>query len=189
MKDKGLVILGVVILFIIIIAGSGIGKYNTIVDKEELVSTKQADIDAALQRRADLIPNLVNTVKGYASHEQKIIDSVTTARQNLINAKSTEDKIKANEKLTTAVDALMVVVENYPDLKANTVFINLQDELSGTENRITRTRTDYNAAVKEYNSLIKKFPASIIARMFNFEQKEYFEATEGSEIVPDVNFE
>lgn len=142
-----------------------------------------------LQRRADLIPNLVNTVKGYTSHESEIIDKITTARENLLNANTLEDTQKANDELSTAINALMVVVENYPDLKASENFINLQDELAGTENRIAVARKDYNDAVNQYNMSIKVFPTNILAGMFGFTEEKYFEASEESMRVPSVSFE
>lgn len=181
----GIVIAVIVILMVIIFAST----YNGLVNKQEEVEGKYADISVQLERRADLIPNLVNTVKGYASHEEKVIDNITTARENLINSKSIEEKANANQELTNALNALAVVVENYPDLKANTNFINLQDELAGTENRIAVARRDYNEAVKNYNKTIKSFPKNIIASMFGFEKKAYFEAKESANNVPEVTFE
>lgn len=181
----GIVIAAIVILMVIIFAST----YNGLVNKQEEVEGKYADISVQLERRADLIPNLVNTVKGYASHEEKVIDNITTARENLINSKSIEEKANANQELTNALNALAVVVENYPDLKANTNFINLQDELAGTENRIAVARRDYNEAVKNYNKTIKSFPKNIIASMFGFENNAYFEAKESANNVPEVTFE
>ncbi len=181
----GIVIAAIVILMVIIFAST----YNGLVNKQEEVEGKYADISVQLERRADLIPNLVNTVKGYASHEEKVIDNITTARENLIDSKSIEEKANANQELTNALNALAVVVENYPDLKANTNFINLQDELAGTENRIAVARRDYNEAVKNYNKTIKSFPKNIIASMFGFENKAYFEAKESANNVPEVTFE
>lgn len=186
MKGKvGIIIAAIVIILAIFC----IGSYNGIIEKEEAVATAESNIDTALQRRVDLIPNLVNTVKGYAQHEESIIDNVTTARENLLKANTTDEKMKANGELDQALNALMVIVENYPDLKANTNFINLQDELAGTENRIATVRRDYNEALKTYNTSIKKFPGSIVAGMFGFEQKTYFEASENANTVPEVNFE
>ncbi len=185
-KGTGIIIaiLGVVLVLAMIIGGS----YNSIVTKSENVDTKSANVSVMLERRADLIPNLVNTVKGYTTHETEIIDKITKARENLLAAKDMDDKVKANDELTKSLDALMVVVENYPDLKASENFIQLSDELAGTENRIAVARKDYNDAVKSYNTAIKKFPMNIIAGMFGYEQKEYFEASEGSTKVPNVEF-
>ena len=173
---------------IAVIALFCIGQYNGLVTRSENVDSKYADLDTMLQRRADLIPNLVNTVKGYTSHEDEIIDKITTARANLNKAKTIEEKQEANDELTASLNSLMVVVENYPDLKASENFINLQDELAGTENRIAVARKDYNDAVKSYNTSIKKFPGSIFAGMFGFDQRAYFEATETGKEVPSVNF-
>lgn len=188
MKDSmkiGLIIGGIIILIIALFAGS----YNNLVGKEEDVDSKLADVSVQLERRADLIPNLVNTVKGYTSHETEIINSITSARQKLLNADSVSEKAEANDELTNALNNLLVVVENYPDLKANTNFIQLQDELAGTENRIAVARKDYNDAVKDYNKSIKKFPQNILAGMFGFEEKDYFEAKESANEVPEVSFE
>lgn len=188
MNRIGKIGIGLSIIFIILIMIFA-GAYNSLVSAEEDVESKLADISVQLERRADLIPNLVNTVKGYVSHEEKIINNITEARENLINAKNVEDKAEANEELTNALNSLIVIVENYPDLKANTNFIGLQDELAGTENRIAVARKDYNDSVKKYNKIIKSFPKNILARMFGFDKKEYFEAKESSINVPEVDFE
>ena len=153
---KGTIVGLVVGVVLVILVLTGIGSYNKMTTSRENVDTKLSDVDVYLQRRADLIPNLVSTVKGYVQHEEKVISDITTARENLVNAKSMSEKAEANQELSNAINALMVVVENYPDLKANTNFINLQDELAGTENRIATARRDYNEAVKSYNSLIIK---------------------------------
>lgn len=188
MKKSGIIILCIlgVIGFIVLAMISG---YNGMVAKEETVDSKFADISVQLERRADLVPNLVNTVKGYVQHEEKAIELVTTARENLLKANSVDDKAEANEELTSAINALMVIVENYPDLKANENFINLQDELAGTENRIAVARKDYNDAVSTYNKTIKSFPNNMLAGMFGFEKKNYFEASESAKEVPNVSFE
>lgn len=185
---KGTIIALVVAAVILILGGTLISGYNDLVEKNENVESKYSDISVQLERRADLIPNLVNTVKGYMKHEEKIIESVTTARENLVNAKSLTDKAKANEELTVSLNNLIAVVENYPDLKANTNFINLQDELAGTENRVAVARKDYNDTVSTYNKAIKSFPKNILASMFNFEEKDYFEAKESTNEVPNVSF-
>lgn len=186
---KGLIGIIVVVAIIAIVALSAIGSYNDLVSKKEDVDSKLADISVQLERRADLIPNLVNTVKGYMEHEESIIESVTKARENLVNAKSVEEKANANQELTTSINNLIAVVENYPDLKANTNFIQLQDELAGTENRIAVARKDYNDTVKTYNKTIKSFPKNLFASMFNFEEADYFEAKESANEVPNVSFE
>lgn len=187
MKKSSIGIL--VVIAIIIIIAMLISSYNGIVSKAEEVDNKFATIDTQLQRRADLIPNLVNTVKGYAKQEQEIINSVTEARAKLAGATTVADKAKADDELTSALNRLMVVVENYPDLKSSQNFIQLSDELAGTENRIATARRDYNEAVKEYNLKIKKFPTNLMAGMFGYEQREYFEASEQSKEAPNVNFD
>ena len=181
-------IIGIVVAIIVVIGISLGSGYNKMVKENENVESAAAQIDVQLKRRTDLIPNLVNTVKGYMTHEQKVIDSITTARENLVNASTVEDKASASEELTKALNNLYVIVENYPDLKSNTNFINLQDELAGTENRIAVARKDYNDAVQKYNAKIKKFPTKMIAGMFNFDAKDYFQASEGSKEVPSVQF-
>lgn len=185
---KSYIVIGVIIVIILAIILFFVGSYNSLVTLEESVDNKYADIDVQLERRADLIPNLVNTVKGYMEHEEEAIEQVTTARENLVNAKGVEEKATANSELSSALNNLMVIVENYPDLKASTNFINLQDELAGTENRVSTARRDYNNAVKEYNAKIKKIPTNIIASMSGFEEKVYFEADETKEEVPSVDF-
>lgn len=186
---KGMIILIIMGVVIFLLGSMGVSSYNSMVSKEEGVNSKLSDISVQLERRMDLIPNLVNSVKGYMKHEQSVIDSVTNARAELAGAKTLEEKANANDKLSTALNNLYVIVENYPDLKANTNFIQLQDELAGTENRISVARRDYNQSVEDYNTYIKKFPNSILAGMFNFEQKEYFKAKAGAEEVPNVSFE
>lgn len=189
MMKKGLIVGGIIVGVIIIIIMMFAGTYNSLVAKEEEVEGKLADISVQLERRADLIPNLVSTVKGYAAHEKEVIDSVTEARSKLVNADDAEEMAEANSELTSALNNLLVIVENYPDLKSNTNFIQLQDELAGTENRISVARNDYNEAVKSYNKEIKLFPKNILAGMFGFEEKEYFEAKDSSNEVPEVSFE
>ena len=139
-------------------------------------------------RRANLIPNLVNTVKGYAKQEQDIVNSVTDARSKLAGAKTIEDKSNANTELTNALNRLLVVVENYPDLKSSQNYIQLMDELAGTENRISVERNRYNESVKMFNSKIRKFPTSVVARLMGVEKRDYFEAQSGAEQAPNVEF-
>ncbi len=182
-------IVGIVILIVVIIIGlSMVGTYNDLISKGEEVDNKYSTISVQLERRADLIPNLVNTVKGYMKHEEDVIASVTKARENLVNATSLNDKAKANQELDVSLNNLLALVENYPKLEANTNFINLQDELAGTENRIATARKDYNEAVSSYNKSIKRFPNNILAGIFNFEKREYFEAKETAKEVPNVSF-
>lgn len=186
--NKGFSIALVVIILVIVIAIVAISSYNGLVVKREEVDTQYANLDTVLQRRADLIPNLVNTVKGYVSHEESVIKDITDARAKLVNSSTASEQAEANAELTEKINALMVVVENYPDLKASTNFTQLSDELAGTENRISTARMDYNDAVKEYNTSIKKFPTSTFANMFGFEAATYFEATETGKEVPTVDF-
>lgn len=188
MKKSSIILISIIAI-VVIIAIFLVGSYNGLVSKSEAVDRGLSNLDVMLERRADLIPNLVSTVKGYTSHETEIINSITDARTKLMNANSVEEKSNANNELTSSLNALMVVVENYPDLKSSQNFIQLSDELSGTENRIAVARKDYNDAVKDYNLKVKTFPGNILAGMFGFEQKQYFEAKESSREVPSVNFE
>ena len=184
---KGIIIaivVGVIVLLGIVL----ISANNNLVSMEAKVDAALANIDTNLQRRADLIPNLVSTVKGYAAHEQAAIDSVTEARANLAGASTVEEKAAADSALTTALNNLLVIVENYPDLKASANFTQLADELAGTENRIAVARRDYNDAVQSYNTAIRKFPTSLVAGLFGFAQKDYFRASDGAQDVPDVAF-
>lgn len=178
----------VAIAIIVILGLILILNYNGIVSKSEEVDNKFATIDTYLQRRADLIPNLVNTVKGYTAQEQEIVKTITDAREKMVGATSISEKAEANDELTTALNSLMVIVENYPDLKSSQNFIQLSDELAGTENRIATARRDYNEAVKKYNLKIKKFPTGVFANMLGYEVKEYFIASEESQEVPNVQF-
>lgn len=163
MKKSNIILITVIAIIAIIVIFL-VGSYNGLVSKSEAVDTELSNLDVMLQRRADLIPNLVNTVKGYTTHETEIINSITDAREKLINANSLEEKSNANNELTSSLNALMVVVENYPDLKSSQNFIQLSDELAGTENRVAVARRDYNSAVKNYNLKVKTFPGNILAR-------------------------
>ena len=174
---------------IVVLVMWAIGGYNGMVKMDEQVQNKWANVETQYQRRADLIPNLVNTVKGYAAHEEEVYTAIADARSKLSGATTVDEMEKANSELDSAISRLLVVVENYPELKADTQFINLQDELAGSENRISVARKDYNDVAKAYNTHIKKFPAHIIASMFNFEQAEYFEASSEAQTVPSVNFD
>lgn len=174
---------------VIILLIAGVGGYNGLVGMREEVDSQSANIDTMLQRRADLIPNLVSTVKGYAAHESEVIGAVSDARAKLAGASTMPEKAEADSELTSALSRLLVVVERYPDLKANEQFTQLSDELAGTENRIAVARRDYNEAVKSYNRKIKTFPTSLFAGMFGFETAEYFEAADGANTPPVVDFE
>ena len=180
----------IVIGVVVVLLGSIlIGSYNKMVTGKENVTTSYSNLDVMLERRADLIPNLVSTVKGYTSHENEVIDKITKARENLVNASNIDDKAKANDELTSSLNALLVVVENYPDLKSSANFTQLADELSGTENRIAVARRDYNNSVQEYNLLIKKFPNNLLAGLFRFNEEKYFEVDEQKKDVPNVSFD
>lgn len=190
MKNKKLwIILGVILAIIAIIIFTFVGKYNALVDLDTKVEQKAAVIETQLQRRADLIPNFVSTVKGYATHEEETYLAVTQARNALSNADTVGEQAQASGALDSAIDIWVnAVTENYPELKANQNFIALQDELAGTENRIATARNDYNETVGQYNSTIRKFPTNITASIFGFEKAEFFEANEGAENAPAVDF-
>jgi LemA protein len=178
-------------ILIIGIIGWGISTSNNFVKLDETVAKDAAQIQTNLQRRQDLIPNLVNTVKGYATHETEVFTQVSEARAKLAGAMSTGDISQissANNEVSSALGRLIAISESYPDLKANTVFIGLQDELAGTENRINQARQTYNETVSNYNKAIQLFPSSIIAGMGGRTTKPYFEAAAGADQAPQVNF-
>lgn len=177
-----------VIAVIVIIAGMLFSSYNGMVSMNENVTGKWAQVENQLQRRSDLIPNLVNTVKGYAAHESDVFKAVADARAKLGGAQTVAEASAANSELSSALGRLLVVAERYPDLKANTNFTQLQDELAGTENRIAVARKDYNDAVQVYNAKIKSLPASLYAGAFGFSARDYFKADEAAQKVPEVKF-
>lgn len=187
MNKKLALILAIAAIILIPIFGM-ISSYNNLVGMEEEVNGKWAQVENVLKRRADLIPNLVNTVQGFADQEKEVLLGVTEARGKLNSAGTPGEYAAANGELTSALSKLNVVVEAYPDLKSNQNFIRLQDELAGTENRIAVERGRYNDAVKVYNAKIKKFPTNIVAGIFNFEFKEYFEISESDTKNPEVKF-
>lgn len=175
----------------------GVSGYNGIVEMDENVNNQWSNVEAQYQRRTDLIPNLVNTVKGYAAHEKSTLEAVMQARSQATQVKidpanCTPEQLAAYQKaqgdVTTALGKLLAITENYPQLKANENFMELQSQLEGTENRITVARRDFNAAAKEYNTVIRKFPKNIIASMGGFEKHNYFEAEAGAEKAPKVEF-
>jgi LemA protein len=177
------VLIGVVFIFVII------GDRNQLVAERETINSQWAQVDNVLQRRADLIPNLVNTVKGFAKQEQTVIGEVTDARAALGGARSPKDKIDANSKLDTAISRLLVVVENYPQLKSNENFMSLQQQLESSENRIAQERRKYNDAIRRYNTDIELFPKNIAAGMFGFGRNDAYFKTEGAaREVPKVAF-
>ena len=181
---NALIVIGVLIVLIFPI----ISTYNKIVTLEQNVMRLSSNIDSDLKRRSDLIPNLVETTKGYATHEKEVFTDIANARAKLGGANTIQDKANADSELSSALSRLLVVVERYPELKSNQNFNNLMIQLEGTENRINVSRKDYNDAVTVYNATIKRFPASIIASTFRFESKEYYKADEASKEVPKVDF-
>ena len=184
-----LVVVGVLVLVGVLLGGSLISSKNQLVTEHEAVSAAWSQVDVALQRRLDLIPNLVETVKGAAGHEEKVINDVTSARAAMMGAKTPAEKIQANSQLDGALGRLMVVVENYPNLKANENFLRLQDELAGTENRIAVERRKYNEVVQRYNTDIALFPTNIAAAMFGFQREDaYFKADTAAKEPPKVKF-
>lgn len=185
-------VLGPVIFIVIILVVLGmilIPSYNKFVTQEENVNKSYAQVENQLQRRLDLIPNLVSTVKGFASHEKEVIGNISDARARLAGAQGPEEQAKANAELSGALSRLLVVVENYPDLKANENFTQLMDELSGTENRIGVARQDYNEEVSIFNRQVKRFPGKLVASVFGFDEKEYFKADAAANEAPKVDFE
>jgi LemA protein len=188
---KAAIIVVVLILILAFLFGSAyVGRRNQMAIKREAVNAAWAQVDVVLQRRADLIPNLVETVKGYAAQEQKVFGDIAAARAALVGAKTPADKIAANGQLDSALSRLLVVVENYPQLKSNENFMRLQDELAGTENRIAVERRRYNEAVQDYNTYISLFPNSLIAGFAGFTRNEaYFKTEEGARQAPKVNFD
>ena len=183
----------IVFITIAVVILLSFGKYisvkNTLVAKNEAVKTAWSQVDIVLQRRADLIPNLVETVRGYAKQEQTVFGDIAKARSQLLSAGTPEQKISANAQLDGALGRLLLIVENYPQLKSNENFLRLQDELAGTENRIAVERQRYNDTLRDYNVYVQQFPNSVFARSLGFKPNTaYFAATEGSREVPKVNF-
>ena len=186
---KGIVVLVVLALVAVVIAGMYISSRNEMVRKNETVKSDWAQVDVVLQRRADLIPNLVETVKGFASQEQTVFHDIASARSALMGAQTPADKIAANGQLDGALGRLLLIVENYPQLKSNENFLRLQDELAGTENRIAVERKRYNDAIQDYNTYIGLFPNNIFARWAGFQRNNaYFAAPEASREAPKVQF-
>lgn len=185
---RGLIMGGLVLALVLIIYFATVGNYNRFVTMREEIENARAEIANQLQRRFELIPNLVETVKGFAAQEKSIMEEIVAARTKYAGAEGLADKLAANEALTAVLGRLLVIVENYPDLKSNQTFIRLMDELAGTENRIAVARKRYNDSVKEYNAAIRRFPGNMIAGLFRFEAAEYFEAPAGTERPPEVEF-
>jgi LemA protein len=194
---KSWIIIGVLVLAGLLFYSSFKGSYNTMVEMDESVTGQWAQVENVYQRRADLIPNLVATVKGYAAHEKETLEGVIEARSKAtsvtidptnLNAQSIQQFQAAQDGLSSALSKLMVVVERYPDLKANQNFLELQTQLERTENRIAVERRNFNNLTKNYNAFIRKFPKNIFASIFGFEKKAYFSAQEGAETAPQVEF-
>ena len=180
-----LIIVGVIVLLIIMFV---IGTYNSLIKLRNMVKDQWSQIDVLLKRRADIIPNLVETVKGYASHEKETLDAVITARNKVVSSSSTHDEMAANNELTGALSKLFALSEAYPDLKANTNFLDLQANLKETEDKISFARQFYNDAVLSYKNKLELFPSNIVASIFGFKPEEFFEATEADKEVPKVKF-
>lgn len=187
--NKSWIVFGGIGLFVLIIILWFVGAYNSLIILSESVDTAWAQVENQYQRRADLIPNLVNTVKGYAAHEKDLFTEITELRSQWASATTRGGKIKAANGLEGALSRLLLVAENYPQLKAGENFLALQAQLEGTENRVAVERKRYNDAVRAYNIKIKRIPTNIVANMFGYEKETYFEAEEGAEKVPEVGFE
>ncbi|MCQ2603424.1 MAG: LemA family protein [Spirochaetia bacterium] len=188
MKNKGFTAVLVFIVAIVAVVGWYFSTRNKLVTLEEDTSSAWAEIDNQLQRRCDLIPNLVNTVKGYAKHESEVFGNIAEARSKLAGAQTVEEKSEGYNELQGALSRLLMVVENYPELKSNANFQQLQDELAGTENRIAVARKRYNDKVRSFNTQIKVFPSSFVAERMGLEKKSYFEIAESARAVPKVEF-
>ncbi|MDF2948497.1 MAG: LemA protein [Sedimentibacter sp.] len=186
---KGTIVLLVIVAVIAIFVISIFGSYNSLVSLDESVNTQWANVESKLQRRYDLIPNMVESVKASMKQEQEVFKYIADARAKLAGAGSVSEKVEASNELEGALSRLLVVVENYPELKSNENVRAFMDEQAGTENRISTERDRYNAVVKEYNATIRSFPKNILAGMFGFEKRPYFEATPGAETAPEVNFD
>jgi LemA protein len=189
MKKVAVIVLLVLVVLVIWVGSTYASRRNEMVRKREQVNAAWSQVDVVLQRRADLIPNLVETVKGFAAQEQTVFRDIANARAALISGRTPQDKIAANAQLDSALARLLVVVENYPQLRSNENFLRLQDELAGTENRIAVERRRYNEAVQDYNTYIALFPNNIVAGMSGFSRNDaYFKAEEGSRQAPRVQF-
>src|SRR4030081_3029391 len=187
---KGLIAIAVLVIIVLIVFGQYVTVKNTLVSKNEAVKAAWSQVDIVLQRRADLIPNLVETVKGYAQQEQTVFGDIAKARSALLSAGTPQEKIAANQQLDGALGRLLLIVENYPQLKSNENFLRLQDELAGTENRIAVERRRYNDVVQDYNTYIATFPNSLVASLGGFARNDaYFKTDEGARTAPKVNFD
>ena len=183
-----LILLIIIVILVIFSVVTIIHMYNNLVELRNRVKNSYAQIDVQLKRRNDLIPNLVETVKGYAGHEKGVFEEVTKARTSVMNASTPQEASEANNQLTGALKSLFAVAENYPELKANSNFQQLQTELSDTEDKISYARQFYNDVVLKYNNACQQFPSSLIARLFGFKEADFFEAPEAEKLVPEVKF-
>ena len=188
LKKNGFGAVGVIIAIVVILLVLTVPTYNRLAGSRENVNEAYAQVQNVVQRRADLIPNLVSTVKGYTDHESETLTKVTNARAGIQNAEGPQELAEANEELTRAIGDINVVVEAYPELKADTQFVQLMDELAGTENRISTERKNYNEAVQAYNTDIKKFPTNLIAKFTGYDAAEYFKADASAQDAPKVDF-
>lgn len=177
-----------VLLLLLIVGGSACGTYNSLVAKQQKVKNEFSNVDVQLQRRADLIPNLVNTVKDYTKHEETVFGEIAQARSKLLGAQTVDEKSEANAQVSGALGRLLALQENYPNLKADQQFLRLQDDLSGTENRISVARRDYNQSVLDYNTSRQRFPTVVMANLFGFQGEPEFKADAGARTVPGVKF-
>ncbi|MFA5362591.1 MAG: LemA family protein [Candidatus Omnitrophota bacterium] len=181
--------LGILVLIAVIAIASGVGIYNSIVSKHETITASWAQVENQLQRRNDLIPNLVNTVKGYSGYEKTVLEDITNARSQWAKAGSIDEKVKAAGEVDKALGRLLMVTENYPNLKADQSYLKLMDELSGAENRISVERMRYNEAVRDFNITVRMFPGNVIAGMYSYKAApEYFKAEGKAKAVPEVKF-
>jgi len=184
-----IILIAIIIILVIIVIVTIVHMYNNLVGLRNRVKNSYSQIDVQLKRRNDLIPNLVETVKGYAAHEKGVLEEVTKARTGVMNASTIEETSAADNQLTGALKTLFAVAENYPDLKANSNFQQLQGELSDTEDKIAYARQFYNDVVLKYNNACQQFPSSLLAGMFGFKEETYFEAPESEKAVPEVKFD
>lgn len=183
-----LVVIGIIVVLGVIVSGWYVGTRNTLITLEESIDASWAEIDNQLKRRSDLIPNLVATVKGFATQEREVFIQIAEARSKLAGASTVGETAQGYNQLQSALSRLLVIVERYPELKSNQNFIRLQDELAGTENRIAVARKRYNDSVRVFNTKIRRFPSSVVANMMGLEKREYFEIEEGAREVPEVDF-
>lgn len=184
-----LIVVGALVLLAVLVGGKAASVNNQLVTQNEAVQAAWSQVDTALQRRADLIPNLVETVKGFAAQEKEVLGEIAAARSALLNSKSTQEKMDSNVRLDSAIGRLLLVVENYPTLKSNENFLRLQDELAGTENRIAIERRKYNESVQHYNTTLGLFPNNMFAGLFGFQRNDnYFKTDPGARATPKVKF-